>query len=135
MVLLSNIIVKLKLKHSFDLRPNFQAKKIPWPIFMVKKAVPADSSDSKHKAVFNLSGINASVGSSDTQLPRTKADYRAGAGGLAERSVAASSARLGCSERCAYGIFERLVRNSSFTLFTQGDSTAKPFPLIEIHVV
>lgn len=51
-------------------------------VYEVRKTQPAASTDSKHKAVFNLSGINASVGSSDTQLPRTKADYRAGAGAL-----------------------------------------------------
>lgn len=43
----------------------------------------------RHKAVFNLSGINASAGSSDTQLLRTKADYHAGAG------------VLGALQRCA----------------------------------
>lgn len=50
-------------------------------VLEVRKTQPEALTDSKHKAVFNLSGINASVGSSDTQLPRTKADYRgAGAG-------------------------------------------------------
>lgn len=44
------------------------------------KSAPAVSGDLRHKAVFNLSRINASVGSSDTQLLRTKADYHAGAG-------------------------------------------------------
>lgn len=68
-----------------------------------KKTVPADSSDSKHKAVFNLSGINASVGSSDTQLPRTKADYRAGAGAGGARGDDAASAR-----RCSPALTEYL---------------------------
>lgn len=77
-----------------------------------KKTVPAASSDSGHKEVFNLSGINASVGSSDTQLRRTKADYSA-------RVRAAGSRGCTATARCAHRIFERLVRNSSFTLFAQ----------------
>ncbi|CAG4944456.1 unnamed protein product [Colias eurytheme] len=77
--------------------------------FIALKSLGEDRSatnDSKHKAVFNLSGINASVGSSDTQLPRTKADYRASAGALLPLQP-------------ARGIFERLARKSSFTLFTR----------------
>lgn len=54
------------------------------------------------------------------------------AGGAARRRRVTGAARL--QRRCAHRIFERLVRNSSFTLFTQVDGTVKRVLLIEIDV-